>query len=450
MNGIEINNEYISMILSNQSNYIEDYKKTVLKVENSNAKYKGKPVPFLYNPMFFSMEEEEILGNIMKKMMEIGDKVTDRFIEDSEYRALFGFPKFIEEMILRENKYSINVPIARFDLFFKDKDNYKFCELNTDGSSAMNEDNTIGKILLESKAILDFEHNYHIYNRELIDRWVKDSIITFNKWDLKNTKPNVAIVDFVESGTSAEFIEFKKSYEKMGYNCIIADPRDLKYRNGKLYKDEYRIDLVYRRIVTFELIEKADEIADFIKAYMDDAMCVIGTIRSQVIHNKIFFKVLFDEQTHAFLDEDEISFIKEHIPFTGIFKGSRKVFEEVLNNKDMYIMKPMDMNASQGVFVGRDLNKSDWEERLKKIFNTDYIYQEFIPPFMREFIVFNEKSFEKQFFKSIVGVFLYNKEYAGMYTRIGKDNIISGVTNYFTVPNFIAKKRSCCKIDLNK
>lgn len=441
LKGNEINNNYISMILKNPDAYINDYKNTVLKVANSNAKYKGKPVPFLYNPMFFSESEEESLKSIMEKMMKIGDKVTDQFIKDESYRKLFGFPKFIEEMILRENRYSINVPIARFDLFFKDDKNFKFCELNTDGSSAMNEDNTIGRILMESKAIQDMSTNYSLYNRELIDKWVMESLSIFRKWDPKNNNPNVAIVDFVESGTSAEFLEFKKAYEKQGYNCIIVDPRELEYRQGNLYKDEYRIDLVYRRIVTFELIEKADEVQNFINAYMDDAMCVIGTIRSQVIHNKVFFKILFDEQTHRFLEEDEIKFINDHIPFTGLFKGSRNVFEEVLNNKDKYIMKPVDMNASQGVFVGRDLSLSDWKERLYKIFDTDYLYQEFITPYQRDFIIFNGSGFEIQKFKSIVGVFLYKRKYAGLYTRIGKENIISGVTNYFTVPNLIVEKK---------
>jgi len=441
VSGKVINDEYVSMILNNNSMYIEDYKDTVNKVANSNAKYKGKPVPFLFNPMFFSEEEGSQLGEIMSMMMKIGDKVTDRYINDSKYRKLFGFPKFIEEMIVRENKYDVNVPIARFDLFFHDKDSFKFCELNTDGSSAMNEDNTIGRILMDSKAVRDFSKDYELKNHELINLWVNESIKLFGKWDPTNKSPNVAIVDFVESGTSAEFIEFKKAYEKNGYNCIIADPRELVYREGKLYKDEYKIDLVYRRIVTFELIQKASEAQDFINAYMEDAMCVIGTIRSQIIHNKIFFKILFDEETQSFLDAQEIEFIKKHIPYTGIFGGDEKVYEHVLYNKDKYIMKPMDMNASQGVFVGRDLDEKEWEERLKEKFNMDYLFQEFIPPYKRDFIVFEDDKFTKKTFKSIVGVFMYNKKFAGLYTRIGTSNIISGVTNYFTVPNYIAKKR---------
>jgi len=286
LKGTDINRSYHGKVLRNQGSYMEDYKETVKRVANSNAKYKGKPVPFLFNPMFFSLEEEEHFREIIKEITTIGNKVTDRFIEDPEYRKSFGYPRFIEEMILRENKYGVHAPIGRFDIFFNDIGDYKFCELNTDGSSAMNEDNTLARILLGAKALKEFGEEYSLENRELIDSWVRESLKLYRRWKGRDHNPNVAIVDFTESGTSAEFIEFQNAYKRLGLKCIIADPRELVFREGELFKEDYKIDLIYRRIVTFELIQKAEEIPDFIEAYMADAMCTIGTIRSQIIHNK--------------------------------------------------------------------------------------------------------------------------------------------------------------------
>ena len=100
-------------------------------------------------------------------------------------------------------------------------------------------------------------------------------------------------------------LKFSKCLYKKGYNAIIADPRDLKYRDGKLYFEDYRIDLVYRRIVTFELIEKAHEIPDFIEAYRNKAFCCVGSIRSQIMHNKVIFKILHDEDTLKILSDKE-------------------------------------------------------------------------------------------------------------------------------------------------
>lgn len=430
----DINGEYIDLVMNNQEDYHEDYKLTVEKVKHSSAQYRGKPVPFLYHPFFANDKIIKDFIKISETMLSIGNKVTNKYLEDEDFRKKFGFPKWVEELIQIDNGYEINVPIGRFDIFYEDYDSFKFCELNTDGSSAMNEDNTIGKILLETKALRDFSNNHKLDYFDLIDTWVDASIKIYNRYNNSNKSPNVAIVDFIESGTSAEFKVFQDAYIAKGYNCIIADPRELEYRDNKLYFEDFRIDLVYRRIVTFELIDKVDEILDFIKAYRNRAFCSIGSLKSQVIHNKIFFKILHDEDTLELLSQEERDFVKAHIPHTGIFGGDEKVFNMVLENKDKYIMKPMDLNASQGVYVGRDLSEKEWEERLKKDWNKEYLYQDFVESFSREYLVFEDDKFRVDDFSSVIGLFEYNEKFTGIYTRIGQKNIISGVTDYYAAP----------------
>ena len=440
MNGDIVNREYMDLVLDNQERYIEDYHTTLDRVNNSKARYKGEPIPTIYHPYFLTQENMDDFHRIGNMMISIANKMTYRYIEDKEFRKKFGFPKLIEDLIEVDNGYDINVPMGRFDIFYKDGNNFKFCELNTDGSSAMNEDNTIAKILLESKALKDFEENYDLDYFELFDTWVEESIEIFKTYSKDNKKPNVAIVDFTESGTTPEFEEFKDAYIKKGYNCIIADPRDLEYRDGNLYHKDYRIDLVYRRIVTFELIDKAHEIPDFIEAYKARAFCCIGSIRSQVIHNKIFFKILHDEDTLQYLSKEEREFVKNHIPYTGIFGGDQEAFNMVLNDKDRYIMKPMDLNASQGVYAGRDFTQEQWEEKLRESWNQDYLYQEYFVPFSRKFIIFEDGRFTAHEFKTLTGLYMYNERITGVYTRIGQNSIISGLTDYYTLPSILVTK----------
>lgn len=437
-----INEEYIELIKSNPQKYYDDYKNTKEKVANSTAIYKGSPVPFLYHPMFFTKTDIENFKEIGDTLISISNKITDRYLKSSEFRKKFQYPKELEELILIDHGYDINVPIGRFDLFYKDKDNFKFCELNTDGSSAMNEDNTLGNIILESMGIMDFSQKYEFENLELINKWVEDIVSIYDRWEGKrDDKPNIAIIDFIESGTSEEFKVFKKAFEEKGYNIIIEDPRNLIYRDGALYSEDFRIDLVYRRIVTFELIEKWDEIPHFIEAYRKGAFCSVGSIKSQIMHNKIIFKILHDKDTLEFLSPEERTFIEKHIPYTGLFTGSQEVYKRVLNYKDRYIMKPLDLNGSRGVYAGRDLTHDEWEKRLSENFNKDYLYQEFFTPFRREHVVFNEEKVEVEEFGSIVGIFMYSEKFAGLYTRVGRESIISGLTSYYTLPNIVVEKK---------
>ena len=153
MEALRINQEYIDLVKSNPEKYLEDYKITLDKVANSTAIYKGKPVPFLYHPMFFTEEDVRKFKEMVDTLMSITNKVTERYLSSKEFRKKFEYSPLLEDLILIDNGYDINVPIARYDLFYGGDDNFKFCEFNTDGSSAMNEDNTIGRILLETQAL---------------------------------------------------------------------------------------------------------------------------------------------------------------------------------------------------------------------------------------------------------------------------------------------------------
>lgn len=433
-----INKEYIKLILN--GNYIEDYKNTLEKVKNSSAIYKGEPVPFLYHPMFFSENDISNFQKISKTIMSIGNKVIKEYLHNEKYRKKFGFDPLLEELILIDHGYKVFVPIGRYDIFYNGHD-FKFCELNTDGSSAMNEDNTIARILLKSEVLKDFKKNYDINYFECIEKWVDECIEIYNEYDNSKKKPTIAIVDFIESATTYEFIEFKKAFEKKGYKTFICDIKELTYKDGLLFYQDNIIDLVYRRAVTKEIIDRKDEVSDFINAYREQKVCVVGPFKSQILHNKIIFKILHEEDTLALLSDEEKLFVKKHIPYTGSFSGDEKIFNEVLNNKDKYIIKPLDLYGSRGVYTGLDFDKKAWEEKLKECFNNDYIYQEYVNPFERDFVEYENDRFNVSSFKCLIGLFIYNENFAGIYTRIGKNSIISGLHSYYTVPNMVIKKR---------
>ncbi|MTI49848.1 MAG: hypothetical protein FH761_18615 [Firmicutes bacterium] len=437
MKASNISKEYLEIVKKDEDRYYKDYEQTVDAVANSNAKYKGEPIPFLYQPIIFTQEDIDNFKQIGKTLISITNKVVDKYIESPKFRKKFGYSKLLEELILADHGYDINVPIGRFDIFYGGGDNFKFCELNTDGSSAMNEDNTLARIILDSKPIVEMKEKYDINYFELIYSWVEESINIYNTFDNAVDKPNVAIVDFEGSGTPAEFEEFKKAYIDKGYNAVIVDPRQLKYNNGKLYFEDMEINLVYRRIVTRELVDRSDEIQDFIQAYKDKAVCVIGPIKSQIMHNKIIFKILHDEDTLEFLNENEREYIKKHVPYTIEFENDREIFNEALENKDRYVVKPRDLYASKGVYVGRDFNEEDWKQKLEECWEHDYLLQEFCQPYKQELVQFKDSGMEVNKFNHILGLFMYNEKLKGLYTRVGSNNIVSGLHGYYTVPNLL-------------
>ena len=433
--------EYINIIKKDEKKYYRDYLKMLEKVNNSNAIYKGEPIPVTYQGLFYDEESKEDFQNMSNILMSITRKITKEYVENEEYRKLFKFSNELEKLIVHDPGYDIPVPICRYDVFYNGKDKFKFVEFNTDGSSAMNEDNTLGQILLETEAMKEFGNKYKLTNVDLINKWAEKSYNIYRKFKGESKKPNVAIVDSLEIGTPYEFREFKKAYEKLGLNCEIVDVKDLEYKNGKLVHGNFEIDLVYRRIVTVELMRIIEEVQPFIDAYMDNAFMMLGSFRSQIMHYKPTYKIFRLEETRKLLTEEENLFLEKSIPYTEDFE-TEEDFKKVSENKNDYILKPSDDYASHGIYTGRDHSKEEFDKILREIIGTGYIYQEYYDMDPIKFVEFKEDGkLEINDFGAVLGMFIYDEEFVAPYTRIGKDNLISGARDYYTAPNIYIEKR---------
>jgi len=53
--------------------------------------------------------------------------------------------------------------------------------------------------------------------------------------------------------------------------------------------------------------------------------------------------------------------------------------------------------------------------------------------------VFNDRGVSVEEFGTITGLFMYNENLAGLYTRVGSKSIISGLSEYYTLPNILVK-----------
>ena len=437
MNYRDLDVEFYEMLLKKPEKYADDYIRAKEKVSQSTAIYRGKPVPFLLHPMFWTKEDVCAFEEISRNIISITDKVTEAYLTDRDYRQLFHYSDLAEKLILRTPSYFRNTPIGRFDLFYEDAEHFHFCEINTDGSSAMNEDNTIGKILAESEAVRDFSKRYRIHGFELMDSWVTRLLRYYQEWGGAGV-PNVAIVDFKESATSSEFQVFQKKLRDRGCLCEIVDPKEVHLHEGKMYAGDYRIDLVYRRLVTFELLERAEEIPTFIEAYLRNCFCCVGEIRSQIMHNKRSFAVLHLPETAALLSPTEREFVERHIPKTEVLSEDEKRLQRIKENREKYVLKPSDKNASQGVVIGPDVSESEWRRKVEDCAGKDYLLQEFCPPVLRQQSVLEDGVWKLKEFGSVVGLFIYDGHFQGMYTRVSSQLLISGISNYFTLPNM------CC------
>ena len=378
-------------------------------------------------PRLYSMETKRLFEDIVETTYGILNKVINEYMNKEDYRRLFPFSKELEEMILDSKDAVSYLPLARFDIFYhEDTGEFYFCELNADGSSGMNADRLLDELMINNPAHQAMRYSYSMNTMELFDSWVDEFLCLYGKWSKKNggyDGPNVVITDFLDMGRLREFEEFARRFQRKGISCEICDIRDFKYIDGVLYsKQGHRVDAVYRRAVTIDILEHMDEVKAFTQALRDKAVFAAGDFCTQIAHNKWLFYLLHTERTGSFLSEEENEFVKKHVPLTFPFdeKGLSEMqldVGEIINNKDRYILKPQDGYGSRGVKAGVETPQEEWEAFAKSIYGEDYICQEFAKQYASYNIDFMFDEGKWKDYIHMAGLFCYNGKFAGVIAR---------------------------------
>lgn len=439
----EVFEEYKSYI----ENHMEENKEGALKV-----KYNLEHSPLFWNDMVDkTVHIPKVYDkNMMAKFEHIANvtysifgKIIEEYRNHEDYRALFPFSKELEELILLPRSYDGFLPMARFDLFFNEEnEDFYFCEINTDGTAAQLRDLEMSKALINNPAHQYVIRKYNLSGFELFDTWVDSFIELYNTYPKKKDNPNIAIVDVLENATMGDFWEFARRFQKRGYNCEICDVRELVYKDGVLYSPSgNKIDAIYRRAVTADIMNNYDKVQDFIKAIRDDAVFFAGAFDTQIIHSKWLFYVLHLERTWRFLTDEEVQFIKKHIPETKEFGSKGISMQEVLANKDDYMIKPMDAYASKGIYAaGKEYSQSDWDELLPQMYGNGYIAQRYCEQYLTDNIDFAWGDGKWHKYMNMQGLYMYNGKLSGFLMRMAEgENIIYAHENERTVPVFVVK-----------
>lgn len=442
---VDINEYYRGLIDCNREKHAQSAAKQQQYILNSTARSHGYYVYTMYMPKIFTEDMAVYFKYISDTMYEILVKVIAEYEKNPMYRQLFGFDKRLEELILRPDRYECKLPIARIDIFFNEDDySFKFCEFNADGASAMNEDRELNIAVADTPAFKHFSKRFDTRTYDLFNSWVNEFMEIYSTCPEKAVNPHIAIVDFIHGEPETEFIQFRDTFINHGYECDICNITDLKYENGSLLTpDGKKIDVIYRRAVTCDIMEHYGEVLPFINAVKDNAVCLIGDFKTQVIHNKIVFKILHCDMTKEFLTEDEIEFIEEHIPYTVSLTEETAKQNNILNTKDKWVIKPEDSYASKGVYAGVEFDSdAKWQEKVLENIGNHYLLQEYCEPYaITNIDLTHDKNAEYKLYSAITGLFVYNGKFSGIYTRMAKNSIISTQYSEMSLPSVVVKEK---------
>ncbi|MCI2242065.1 carboxylate--amine ligase [Adlercreutzia faecimuris] len=385
-------------------------------------------------PRLFNRRTYEVMRDTAETAHRILCKVIQRYLDDPAYRRCFDFDPRLEELILLPRGYDSLLPFARVDTFL-DEDDYRirFCEFNGDGSSGMNENREITNSLLPSESLRVFSENHAVRGCDLFEPWVDAFLRIYGTYEHKAEHPRIAICDYLENGVVDEFHLFAGLFRERGHDCVVADVRELAFDGETLRdKDGGRVDAIWRRCVTNDVIDHWDESQDLIEAVRAEKVALIGSFAGHIVHDKQIFEVLFKPETCAFLTADEISFIEETVPLTAFLDEGAVNLDQIRANKDEWIIKPSDHYGADDVYAGCAQSEERWNELIDAFANGaaghPFIVQRYIKPFKTETLPPDTGidelpdgavATEPAWYNNLNGLYLYDGRFQGVFSRLG-------------------------------
>ncbi|HBM15070.1 MAG TPA: hypothetical protein DD381_01770 [Lentisphaeria bacterium] len=416
-------------------------------LEKSNKRY-GYLISSLYHPYIIPEDEFKELKSQAEKLALLLSRVAEIYIKEAAVAAFYKFSDELNEWISIDPGYSMSVPISRYDGFW-DGRTYRFCEFNTDGTSGLNDIRILDDSFLSTPMGKEFSEKYNLMRFDLPKSILEVLIATYREFGGKGI-PNIAITDYKEKSTSDEFLYLRDYFISQGYPTEICDIRNFTLQSDGLWHNNFKVDLIYRRAVTDDIISYAADSKVFLEAYRKRAVCVVGPLRSHVIHNKQTFPFLNSTIAEKYFSSEDLSFIRERIPWTRRLSDSqssdRQVsdssinLKEIIENKNDYFLKPHDSYAANGVVCGSDVTAEEWERSINSILQSDdakrYLVQKKIEIPTRFFAVDNIPSFRK--FNVKLDPYLFGTKFCGFYTRISTKNIIALNLQGMLLPCFVS------------
>lgn len=406
------------------------------------AQYAGQVLRTSFSASVQDHENWEQLSALSEGLYAILVKFIRLYRQHPVIQEIIDLPERARQLILSRPPDRDPLPIARFDCFWNEVP--QVLEFNTDSSSGMNDTTEIEAYLMDSPSYQEIARTWPLAPTEL-NRHVRDVLFQVHR-DWKpgaGEPPRVAIVDWKGVKTEPEFRALAEFFAKAGAVTTLADPRELEIAGDELRAAGRPIDLIYKRVLTFELLDRPDVSRTMLEAYERNLYCQLGSMEGEIVYTKLALAALTDPRVQALFTRDEVTFIDRHLPWSrrlapGLVERNGQqvdMFDLITREKDRFIIKPATAYGGTGVVIGFEADDATWRNAIEDGLGTTTLVQDLVHiPETEELIVEEEPRWVR--FKSNLGLFVIGGKFRGIYLRVSEKNVINVSAGGAMVPTF--------------
>jgi uncharacterized circularly permuted ATP-grasp superfamily protein len=290
---------------------------------------------------------------------------------DEDLRRELGLEPEEERLAMADPGFRHSSPSVRLDSFYADE--VRFVEYNAESPAGMAYSDNLAAIFAGLPVMKAFRKQFRGSFMPTRRRQLRSMLNAFRQWG-KGATPVIAIVDWEGLPTAPEFEMFKAFFEAAGVKTVICDPRSLELRRGRLYARSTPVNLVYRRVLTSELLAREEETRVLRDAYVAGAACVVNSFRAKLLHKKMSLALLSDPHYARLYTPAQRAAIRRHVPWTRRVRP--ELAEDVARRRESLVLKPNDEYGGKGVILGWTVSQAEWEAAIETAATQRYVVQE--------------------------------------------------------------------------
>jgi hypothetical protein len=220
-----------------------------------------RPLCTVLRPRFLTPGQYRFIRDRVRILLGAFNASHQAALADPGFRRQFRLTDAEETLFSYDPGYRCPMPTSRLDAFFVPNADdqggvLRFTEFNAETPAAPAYTDTLAEVFLTLPIMGAFLRRYHAVLQPARPGVYHALVSSYQEWARRRDLPRIAILDWKEVPTHAEFVLFERYFHDHGLECVIADPREVEYRDGQLLAGDFHVTLLYKRVLISELIER--------------------------------------------------------------------------------------------------------------------------------------------------------------------------------------------------
>lgn len=359
------------------------------------------------------------------------ETLVDHALSNEELFKVFDLTAAEEKMARIDPGYSRLCVTSRLDAYVTET-GFQFLEYNAETPAGVGDQMQLEKVLFGLSHIKDLLQNHAHWRPEPHRQLLSALVEAYRDWGGEEQTPQIAIVDWKGVSTESEFRVLQEYFVSEGHPTVIADPCDLNYDGSRMLAGEFRIDILYKRVIIHEFLERCGDDHPLARAYADGRICIVNSFRTKIAHKKAGFAILSDPRYADLFTSEELAVFQKHIPWTRRVKPGPTTFRGtdhdlvtlIQQERQRFVLKPNDDYGGHGVFIGWETGPREWDDALRLALDRPYVVQERAALKKIPIPTFGDRARIEEMFVDF-NPFLFHNEAEGALVRLSSSSLLN-------------------------